>query len=226
MGLFFLSLFVGFSGAVVPGPLFAYAVGQALVVGWMAGLWLSLGHLAAEVALVLGLRAGLGEVLQRPKTIRAIGLLGGAVLLYFAWGMLTFHVTAVSPFKGAMLSPDLFRLFWKGMLLTLVNPYFYLWWATVGVGMITTQVAKLGPRAWSIFLCGHGLADVLWYVGISVVIALSGTLLRPAVHHAIIFVSGIGVAILGLTFILRVCGLRQFSKFLINVDATIDNGRA
>lgn len=203
IGLFFLSLFVGFSGAVVPGPLFAYAVGQALAVGWMAGLWLSLGHVAAEALLVLGLRAGLGKMLQRPKTIRVIGFLGGSVLLYFAWGMLTMTVTAVSAGKGQVIVPGLLVLFWKGMLLTLINPYFYLWWATVGVGMITTQAAKHGPRAWGVFLCGHGLADVLWYITVSVILAVSGSFLRPSIHHAIIVTAGIGVALLGLIFIFR-----------------------
>jgi threonine/homoserine/homoserine lactone efflux protein len=207
ISLFFLSMFVGFSGAVVPGPLFAYAVGQALTFGWMAGLWLSLGHVLAEVLLVLGLRAGLGDFLQRPKTIRVIGLLGGLVLLYFAWSMLTMPTMAVTATRGVAISSGLFGLIWKGMLLTLVNPYFYLWWATIGLGMITTQAAKHGPRTWEVFLCGHGLSDVLWYGAISILLAVSGSFLRPSVHHAIIMTAGIGVAIVGMIFILRFSGV-------------------
>jgi len=212
IALFFLSLFVGFSGAVVPGPLFAYTVGQALAFGWMAGVWLSLGHVMAEVLLVLGLRAGLGDFLQRPKTVRVIGLLGGAVLLYFAWGMLTMHVTAVVTTNGAVISPGVFGLLVKGMLLTLVNPYFYLWWATIGIGMITTQADKLGPSAWGVFLCGHGLADVIWYVAVSVILAVSGSFFSPVIHHAIIVTAGIGVAILGMVFIVKVSGMLQYER--------------
>jgi len=207
IGLFFLSLFVGFSGAIVPGPLFAYAVGQALTFGWMAGIWLSVGHVTAEVILVLCLRAGLGAFLQRPMVIRCIGLIGGGVLLYFAWGMLTMPIAAAIPHKTAVISPGMFGLCWKGMLLTLVNPYFYLWWATVGMGMISTQAAKHGTKAWGVFLCGHGCADIFWYVGVSITLAVSGSFLSPTIHHAIIVIAGIGVALLGVIFILRESGI-------------------
>lgn len=46
--------------------------------------------MVAELLLLIGIRVGLGRVLQRPAVTRGIGLIGGVMLLYFAWGMVTF----------------------------------------------------------------------------------------------------------------------------------------
>ena len=182
IGLFFLALTVALSGAMVPGPLFAVTLQQALTVGWSAGFWLVCGHVIAELVLLAILRVGLGGILQRPMVTRAIGLVGGVVLLFFAWGMITVI------FSGVVETPQLAhtvmrmsdaKLVGQGVILTIINPYWYLWWAAVGVGMIGVQVSKHGQRAWPVFFVGHSLGDMLWYVTVSLLIALSGKFLSP-----------------------------------------------
>ncbi len=200
-----LSLLVAFSGAVVPGPLFAVTLQQALVVGWMAGVWLMTGHLLAELTLLGVIRAGLGGVLQRPAVTRAIGLIGGLVMMYFAWGML--ELSLHGPLAGGahrhIMAMSTGKLIGQGVLLSVLNPYWVLWWATIGIGMIGSQVEKLGGRAWLAFFVGHELADYLWYVGISLLVALGGTFISVQLHRGIIFVCGLGITLLGVLFILR-----------------------
>lgn len=202
-GVFFMSLLTAFSGAVVPGTLFALVVNQALLTGWMAGVWIITGHAAAELLLLLALRVGLGRFLQRKAVTRVIGLVGGAVLLYFAWLM------APAALSGALDAPadtqaamSVGMLVLQGAVLSLLNPYWQLWWAAVGVGLIATQNAKHGARAWPVFFVGHITADYLWYAAISVLIALGGKALNPIVHRAIILVCAVLITVMGLVFLL------------------------
>ena len=95
------------------------------------------------------------------------------------------------------------KLISQGVLLSVLNPYWLLWWATVGIGMIGSQVEKLGSRAWVVFFIGHELADYLWYVGISLLVALGGTFINASLHRGMIFICGLGITLLGALFILR-----------------------
>lgn len=208
IGLFLQSLLVGFSGAIVPGSLFAVTLSQSLSVGWTAGIWLTSGHVIAELLLLFALRAGLGKVLQRPRATQIIGLVGGAVLLYFAWGMMTVSLAPQTSHvvTSAHLTPLVCaRLIALGFVLTLTNPYWYLWWATAGVGMIGMQVVKHGARAWPVFFVGHGFSDYIWYLAVSTAIALTGAFMSPSIHRVILVTAGVGVAALGIMFIYRQC---------------------
>ena len=198
-----LSLLTAFSGAVVPGPLFAVTLQQALVVGWTAGVWLMVGHLLAELALLCIIRAGLSGVLQRLAVTRAIGLVGGLVMLYFAWGMidLSLHGPIAGGSHRHIIAMSTGKLIVQGVLLSVLNPYWVLWWATIGIGMIGSQVQNLGTRAWLAFFIGHELADYLWYVGISLLVWLSGTFISASLHRGIIFTCGLSMALLGALFI-------------------------
>lgn len=221
IAVFFLSLFVGFSGAIVPGPLFVVTLTQALSYGWAAGIWLVLGHIIAEFMLICILKAGLGTVLQRPIITKIIGLVGGAVLLYFAWMMISVLFTphAATHASHTAMALSTTALIIQGVVLSVINPYWYLWWATAGVGMIGTQVQKHGQRAWPVFFTGHILSDTIWYVAVSVILAISGSFLNPAIHRGLIGLSGIGVAIIGAQFIYRqVLPSRRPENFLASGD--------
>lgn len=206
IGIFLQSFLGAFSGAVVPGPLFAITVQQGLSVGWTAGFWLIVGHMITELLLLLLLRAGLGGLLQRPLTTRLVGLLGGAVLLYFAWGMIAVifapDLSGAAP-HGAAAPLSMLRLVGQGFLLSVTGPYWILWWATVGVGLVGTQVRAHGRQAWPVFFIGHELADFVWYTLVSTVVAISGSFLGPTMHRGIIFVAGIAIAVLGIYLIYR-----------------------
>jgi len=204
IGVFLMSLLTAFSGAIVPGTLFALVINQALLTGWMAGVWIITGHALAELVLVLALRVGLGGFLRRKMVMRVIGLLGGAVLLYFAWSMAALarggSLQAAGDANMAAMSAGVLIL--QGAAVSVLNPYWHLWWATVGVGLVATQSARHGGRAWPTFFTGHILADYLWYVAVSVLVALGGKAVDPAVHRIIMLVCAALIAVMGLSFLL------------------------
>ncbi len=201
--VFFVSLAVALSGAVVPGPLFAMTLYQARLVGWSAGIWIIVGHLLAELAVVALLYAGLGAALKRPVVTRVIGLVGGAVLLYFAWEM-----ARTALLSGALAGAaggnalSALGLVGQGLVLTLLNPYWYIWWATAGVALIAAQSARHGGRAWPVFFSGHILGDYLWYQLVALLIAVSGRFLSDGTFRGLIIACAAGVAALGMWFII------------------------
>lgn len=199
------SLFVAFSGAAVPGPLFALTLNQALLVGWTAGVWLMVGHMLVELGVVAMLRLGLAEVLKRRAVNLAVSLIGGAVLLYFAWGMADLALRGQLTTAGDPHAPALSAgmLVVQGAVMSLANPYWHLWWATVGVGLVAAQLQTHGARVWPAFFLGHISGDYLWYVGVSLLAGFGGHFLSPAVHRAIILTCAAGIALLGVLFLVR-----------------------
>jgi threonine/homoserine/homoserine lactone efflux protein len=116
------------SGVIAPGPLFATAVARGLD-DPRSGLKLSLGHALVEVPLILTIFLGLMVFLQDENILAAIGLVGGAFLLYMGISMLRPQEAGGEGDSkhGALVS---------GIVLSAANPYFLLWWATAGAALI------------------------------------------------------------------------------------------
>ena len=53
-----------------------------------------------------------------------------------------------------------------GIILTGANPYFLVWWATVGLAL-TTQAVELGLLAFALFSVVHWLCDLVWLEALS-----------------------------------------------------------
>jgi len=102
--IFFSSLVVGFSGALMPGPVLTVTIAHAIRRGPMAGPLVSLGHGAVEATLVVALTLGLSQVIQLPLVTGLIGILGGVCLLYMGSGMI--HAQAPSELSSGKPSAE------------------------------------------------------------------------------------------------------------------------
>ncbi|MDE3091517.1 MAG: LysE family transporter, partial [Chloroflexota bacterium] len=93
---------VGFSGAMMPGPVTTLIVTETARRGFIAGPLITIGHVLLEAAMVVALFFGLGDLLKQNSVAGAIGLLGGLFLLWMgfdivrgAWqGRVSFNATA------------------------------------------------------------------------------------------------------------------------------------
>jgi threonine/homoserine/homoserine lactone efflux protein len=154
---------VSLSGVLMPGPISAMAVSEGARRGVAAGPLITAGHAAAELALVGALVFGLSHVLRLPVVIGLIGVLGGAVLLWFGWGIVRTARAAPPPAAASEGAPppggSLVR---TGLLVTVSNPYWLLWWATVGAAYFVA-FSRFGPVAVIVlFLAGHLALDLGW----------------------------------------------------------------
>lgn len=164
LAIFATSFAVALSGAMMPGPLFTVTVSESSRRGPAADPLLIVGHGILELALVVALVFGVGPLLRKTPVFVATALLGSIVLLWMAWGMLRSLprlTLAVQPQQEAGRN-----LVVAGILLSLVNPYWTIWWVSIGLGYITQSLA-LGMLGVAAFFVGHILADFAWYTAVS-----------------------------------------------------------
>jgi len=147
---------ISLSGVMAPGPITAAALESGSRLRH-AGALIALGHLVVELPLILLLVAGLGAFLEARQVQAAIGLAGGAFLLFMGLQLLLSLRKAV----GAAAAPVTRHPFWTGIVLTAANPYFLMWWATVGL-VLTGQAMQLGLLALALFVPVHWLCDLGW----------------------------------------------------------------
>ncbi|PLX84723.1 MAG: lysine transporter LysE [Desulfuromonas sp.] len=155
-----MSFLLGLSGAMMPGPLLTVTVTETVRRGMWAGPLLMAGHALLEGALVLLLFFGLADLVQDGSAFSVIALAGGGMLLWMGYGMLrslpTLRLELVGE-EGSGLHPLA-----AGAVVSLANPYFTLWWATVGMGYLAVA-HKAGPAGVAVFYLFHILADFVWY---------------------------------------------------------------
>lgn len=174
------SLIIALSGAMMPGPLFALTVSESPRRGWLAGPVLVAGHACLELFLVLLIISGLGSFLRLEETFILVSILGGIFLLFTAFSMLkSLHKLTL---KGEEISQKKGSLFLGGILLSLANPYWSLWWATIGVGYLVKSM-ELGLQGFLAFFTGHVLGDLVWYTAVSVSVFKGKKILNDSLYR-------------------------------------------
>ena len=83
IGTFLQSLLIGYSGAVMPGPLLTYNINQSMRVGVRSGFLLVAGHALLELATIALLFLGVGTFLSTNIAQIIIGSAGGIILIFF-----------------------------------------------------------------------------------------------------------------------------------------------
>jgi len=190
----------------MPGLLLVVTVAETARRGFRAGPMIVLGHAVLELLLVVLLVFGLAAVLGRDEVKIIIGLVGGIVLLYFGWGMFRDAV-------GGRVSLDLsarradvpaaaggIHPVAAGALVSVMNPCWIIWWATVGLWYIT-QALQDGIVALAFFYIGHIMADVIWYCLVAAVVAGGRRFISDKIYRGVLVACGIFIVGLGVFFI-------------------------
>lgn len=181
---------IGLSGAVMPGPVLAVTITHAARQGFKAGPLVTLGHALLEGVLLLALVAGLGPILTKPTISGVIAGVGAVILLWMGAGMLrslpglrldlqTGAATAAGPVRD-------------GVLLSLANPYWVIWWATVGLSLIAMAMASgLGWWGLLLFWLGHISSDLAWYSLVSAVVSKGRRFISDKVYRVVVGVCAV-----------------------------------
>jgi len=148
----------------MPGPLMTVTISESIRNGIWAGPKLIAGHAILEIALIAGILFGLTPLLQNETFFIIVALAGGGIMLWMAGGMIgslkTLQLTGNTEAKRQN------NLYMSGILMSLANPYWIIWWATIGLGYILSSM-KYGTTGIIFFFFGHILGDLVWYSGIS-----------------------------------------------------------
>jgi len=203
-----LAFAVAFTGAVTPGSLLALVIGQVLVHGLPAVLMILLGHALLEGVFLLGFYRGLGRCLENRRLRASLALIGGLVM---AWmGMdLVFAAARTALSKSDTQHFSLLLLIPAGASVSLVNPYFTGWWATIGSAQVVT-FGLTNRRRYLAFWLGHELGDAVWYVFVAIMLIQGRQWLSDAVYQHLLSICGYVMCALALLFVF--VGLILFSK--------------
>lgn len=185
--------FISLSGALMPGPVFATTVAKAYQ-DRNAGLKITLGHAIVEIPLIVAIFLGFGAVLETDQAFMVIGLVGGAFLLYMGLGMLRTKANEAQGQDTRMGSLA------SGLFLTAVNPYFVVWWATVGASLIAIA-AGYGLIMLPLLVVVHLACDLGWLQFVSYSVNRSKGFLTGRRYQALFYICGSILIVFALYFI-------------------------
>ncbi len=211
LAIFGTSFLVGLSGAASPGPLLAYDIREAAQRGFVAGPVVGLGHSLLDLAAVALLAFGLARLNESSLAISLIGIIGGAFLVWMGWGLLR------RPGQGAPSAEarsqvssqrSLVIPLFGSMAISLSNPYWTIWWVTVGAAFMTKSMEAhfLGIAA---FYVGHILADIGWYSLVSFGVASGRRFITARLYKGVMVACGAFIVLMGLYF--GVTGLQRLA---------------
>ncbi len=201
LAIFLTAWGVGFSGAMMPGPLLTVTISESARTGAKAGPLLMLGHSILEFFLIAALVMGLKNFFQNQVFEVSVSIMGGFFLLWMGYGMvrdalkgnvsLDLSVKSKRPVIGPVLA---------GILVSLSNPYWTIWWVTIGLGYIT-EAWVYGLTGLAFFYTGHILADFTWYGAVSLAVAKGRNLMSDRVYRGLIAVCGVFLIGLAVVFV-------------------------
>lgn len=162
-GIFILGFIIGLTGALAPGPTLVATINSSLKKGWTSGPLVTLGHALTEVLMVVLVLTGLSMIITDYSFL--IIIIGGVALVLF--GLITIlesrHASIdIGGKKGAGDNPV-----FAGIITSLSNPYFWIWWFTVGSAILISALEGGWPLVIA-FVIGHWFADLGWLTMVSV----------------------------------------------------------
>jgi threonine/homoserine/homoserine lactone efflux protein len=198
--LFGVSLLVGLSGAVMPGPLLTVTINESYRRGFIAAPLLVAGHAVLEGMLLILLALGLDSFITEPAVFGIIGTAGGMVLFWMGVSMILeerdrpLHLD-LERHEGKATGP-----FLAGLTTSVSNPYWVLWWATFGLAWLSKSLEHGAAGVVSFYL-GHISADIIWYFFVALLVVTGKRFISDRVYRWIIIGCGIFLLLLGARFL-------------------------
>jgi len=160
---------ISLSGAMQPGIVTAMTIAKSYKSPW-TGPYVALGHAVVEVPLILVIYFGFAQFFQNQVVQLVLSILGGAMVVWL--GIAMFRARAKVVQQGKDLP---YNAFTAGIITSAVNPFFWVWWATVG-SMLIMKLHDFATSALIAFIFAHWLCDLVWLSFISFLIYYTQTL--------------------------------------------------
>ncbi len=196
ISIFIIGLLIGLTGTLAPGPTLIATINASVTSGWRAGPLVSIGHIGAEIGIILLIVVGLGALIGSVTWV--IGLVGGVALVLF--GLLTLSSARVALLPTGDDSMDVKKPVAAGLLTSCANPYFWIWWFTVGAALLWSYLEG-GIIAGGAFMAGHWAADIGWLTLVSLSLHRGRFFLSESGYRLVLAACGIFLVIFGIWFV-------------------------
>jgi threonine/homoserine/homoserine lactone efflux protein len=155
-----LAIWFGLSltGALAPGPLSAACVMQASKRGRLHGMLPMVGHAIVELGIIAAIILSVNALTLDAFLTSVLVGFGGIVIVLF--GMLALRDYRLLPaeeresISSETSKATLLEATGQGAVVSILSPYFLLWWFSVGLSNVTLLVGELQVGVGTVFLAG------------------------------------------------------------------------
>jgi len=191
-------------GALAPGALFFVTITHGAKSGAKSGILFSIAHTIVEFSLVMLLALGLLSVTNEPTVRLAVGTVGGAALIVFGAMQIrgSLHKSNETN-SGPRATRNLFLI---GFALTGLNPYFIVWWLTIGTNLILISLEFAGLGGVVFMYACHVWVDYVWLTLVAAFAKRGAKILRHKWYRLMIAVFGAVLIYFGLSFLINALG--------------------
>lgn len=191
-----LSVTLGISGAIQPGPLTALIVSQTLRYGVKEGIKTASAPLITDLPIIIVVIFILSRFSQSNLVIGMISILGSGYLAY-----LTYESFKAKELKVSV-SEEKPRSFRKGVITNFLNPAPYLFWLTIGAAMIQRALI-IGTWMLPAYLIISYAVFISTYAVIAYFVGRFRNALQSKMYILIVRGMGVILAIFSMIFLIR-----------------------
>lgn len=193
-----IGFIVGLSGAMLPGPMLAYAISSVLQGGTKNIILIVLGHIFIEVVMIVLILLGLKQLIGSKTVFTILSIMGGAMLIIMGLHII-FRASRIR------LSMNKNNNFTSGSILggiffTAFNPTFPTWWLSIGTSLLS-RALLFGLLGVIILIVGHWLADFAWFSFVGFAVNRGKLCLDNRAYQLILKILAIILITLGVWFI-------------------------
>jgi len=187
-------MLISLTGVMMPGPVTALTIIRGTRRSEVGAL-IAVGHGIIEALIILLIYLGFSRYFRLPVVRISVGLAGGLFLLWMGFQM--FRTRAKLDDQQKQLSQSSVV---AGLTLTAANPYFYLWWATIGTALLT-GARSFGAGGVVAMGVTHWVCDFSWLYLLSFVVFKSRQLWTYNVHRVVFSICAALLAGFGVWFL-------------------------
>jgi threonine/homoserine/homoserine lactone efflux protein len=169
--------------------------------GYKAGTSVVFGHVVTETGMVVLLGLGLSQIIGLKAPFIAICVIGGAFLVFMGINLVKSGQRNASIQTAAEKPTLAYGPIHNGIMTSLSNPFFFMWWFTVGAAFVFEGLRLAGVIGLAAFLIGHWASDFSWYGFVSICTDRGAAIAGDRAYRIVLISCGFFLSILGLGFV-------------------------
>ena len=193
-------IIISASGVMSPGPLFAANITHGLKNGTKAGIKIAIGHSLVEFPLVILLGIGILSMEVFPEFRTIISILGAITLFVFAFLQIKTILNKNKRISTKLKQGPIIT----GILLSGLNPFFIIWWLTIGLKLISDAMAIWAFAGILIVFVLHIWMDFVWLGSTAFLISKSKKIISNTNYKILILALSAILIYFGITFLIDV----------------------
>ena len=190
-------IIISASGVMSPGPLFAANITYGLKQGTKAGIKIAIGHSIVELPLVILLGIGIFSLEIFPEFKTIISILGAITLFVFAFMQIKSTLKKNKKSETKLKQGPIIT----GVLLSALNPFFIIWWLTIGLKLISDAMAIWAFVGILIVFVLHVWMDFVWLGSTAFLISKSKKIISNTNYKIIMLALSVILIYFGITFL-------------------------